>query len=193
MISACRNVGVIGSTAASYFIPIGIESIQLISILVFIVKDIIQRTIFNHYIRLIIFQYNLFLGGNTFFENTRLIVRLYQSVVDVQFIQNDGGNIRVSDYITWIEERKTIVACKEYPVVRKADTCARREFLYLYAAFLSVIDDVPRTEIKVGNPIQSSEPQCIVISFHHFAHLVVQQAVIFVVGSEFPGGKRELA
>ena len=149
MVGSCRNIGVIGRTPVAYFIPFGVEPFQFVGIFILIVEDIIQCGIFNHYIGLVVFQDNLLLGGDIFFQDAVFVVRLYQIVVDIELVEDDRRHVRVGDNIVRVKESKPVVAGKEYPVVGQADACTGRKLLYLYAAFLSVIDNIACAKVEI--------------------------------------------
>ena len=83
MIGSCRDIGVIGCTAVAHFVPVGVEPFQFIGVLVFTVEDIVQGTIFNGYIGLIMIEYNLLLSGNVFLQYILLVIGTYQVVINV--------------------------------------------------------------------------------------------------------------
>ena len=63
-----------------------VEAFQLVGILVLVVEDIIQCSIFDGDIGLIVFQYDFLLRGDVLFQDVAFIAGLYDSVVDMQFV-----------------------------------------------------------------------------------------------------------
>ena len=117
-VSARRDIGIIGGTAVAYFIPVMVEAFQLVGILVLVVEDIIQCAIFDGDIGLIVFQYDFLLGGDVLFQDVAFIAGLYEAVVDMQFVEDDGRDIRIGDDVVGIEQCEAVVSGKEDAVAR---------------------------------------------------------------------------
>ena len=92
-----------------------VEAFQLVGILVLVVEDIIQCAIFDGDI---VFQYDFLLGGDVLFQDVAFIAGLYEAVVDMQFVEDDGRDIRIGDDVVGIEQCEAVVSGKEDAVAR---------------------------------------------------------------------------
>ena len=95
-----------------------VEAFQLVGILVLVVEDIIQCALFDGDIGLIVFQYDFLLGGDVLFQDVAFIAGLYEAVVDMQFVEDDGRDIRIGDDVVGIEQCEAVVSGKEDAVAR---------------------------------------------------------------------------
>lgn len=82
-VSSGRNIGVVGSASVTDLVPVGVEPFQFVGIFVFAVEDIVQRTVFNGYIGLIMIEYDFLLGGDVLLQYIFFVVGAYQFVVDI--------------------------------------------------------------------------------------------------------------
>jgi len=83
VVSSGRNIGVVGSASVADLVPVGVEPFQFVGIFVFAVEDIVQRTVFNGYIGLIMIEYDFLLGGDVLLQYIFFVVGAYQFVVDI--------------------------------------------------------------------------------------------------------------
>ena len=95
-----------------------VEAFQLVGILVLVVEDIIQCAIFDGDIGLIVFQYDFLLGGDVLFGMSPSSPACIEAVVDMQFVEDDGRDIRIGDDVVGIEQCEAVVSGKEDAVAR---------------------------------------------------------------------------
>ena len=53
-----------------------------------------------------------------FFQDVAFIAGLYEAVVDMQFVEDDGRDIRIGDDVVGIEQCEAVVSGKEDAVAR---------------------------------------------------------------------------